>query len=32
VLGELVTTHLGNRNVQRVFPGYENPKYRGLVS
>ncbi len=31
VLGELVMKHLGNRNLKAVFPGYENPKFRGLV-
>jgi uncharacterized protein (DUF1501 family) len=30
VLGELVTRHLGNRNVEAVFPGY-NPKFRNLI-
>jgi uncharacterized protein (DUF1501 family) len=34
VLGELVTTHLGNRDLREVFPGYAvNPrKFRGLIS
>ena len=32
VLGELVTRHLGNRQVASVFPGYEEPKFRGLVA
>jgi len=34
VLGELVTTHLGNRDLREVFPEYSvNPKkFRGLVS
>ena len=32
VLGELVAKHMGNRNLQAVFPGYENPKFRGLIS
>lgn len=31
VLGELVTRHLGNANLQAVFPGYQNPKFRGLL-
>jgi uncharacterized protein (DUF1501 family) len=31
VLGELVTRHLGNRQLGSVFPGYEEPKFRGLV-
>src|SRR5262249_35737552 len=31
VLGELVTRHLGNRQIANVFPGYESPKYRGLI-
>jgi uncharacterized protein (DUF1501 family) len=31
VLGELVTRQLGNRNMANVFPGYEQPKFRGLV-
>jgi uncharacterized protein (DUF1501 family) len=31
VLGELVTTHLGNREVARVFPNYQQPKFRGLL-
>jgi uncharacterized protein (DUF1501 family) len=31
VLGELVTRHLGNRQIATVFPGFEEPKYRGLV-
>ena len=32
VLGELVTSHLGNSQLARVFPGYEAPKFRGIVS
>jgi uncharacterized protein (DUF1501 family) len=32
VLGELVTVHLGNREIKNVFPGYTEPKYRGLVT
>ena len=31
VLGELVAKHLGNPNVKAVFPGYDNPKFRGLL-
>jgi uncharacterized protein (DUF1501 family) len=31
VLGELVAKHLGNTNLTAVFPGYENPKFRGLI-
>jgi len=31
VLGELVTRHLGNRQIANVFPGYNDPKFRGLV-
>jgi uncharacterized protein (DUF1501 family) len=32
VLGELVARHVGNTNVRSVFPGYENPKFRGLLA
>lgn len=32
VLGELVTRHLGNRQIASVFPGYTEPKYRGLIA
>jgi uncharacterized protein (DUF1501 family) len=32
VLGELVTRHLGNRQVVSVFPGYAEPRFRGLVA
>jgi uncharacterized protein (DUF1501 family) len=32
VLGELVSRHLGNTNVKSVFPGYDNPKFRGLLA
>ena len=32
VLGELVARHMGNSNLQAVFPGYENPKFRGLIA
>jgi uncharacterized protein (DUF1501 family) len=31
VLGELVTRHLGNRQIANVFPGYDAPNYRGLI-
>ena len=31
VLGELVAKHLGNSNLKAVFPGYENPQFRGLL-
>jgi uncharacterized protein (DUF1501 family) len=31
VLGELVTRHLGNHQVTSVFPGYDRPKFLGLV-
>jgi uncharacterized protein (DUF1501 family) len=31
VLGELVSRHMGNSNLNAVFPGYSNPKFRGLV-
>jgi uncharacterized protein (DUF1501 family) len=31
VLGELVTRHLGNRSIASVFPGYDEPKFRGLI-
>lgn len=32
VLGELVAKHLSNSNLKSVFPGYENPKFRGLLA
>jgi uncharacterized protein (DUF1501 family) len=32
VLGELVTRHLGNRQIAGVFPGYAEPRYRGLLA
>ena len=32
VLGELVVRHLGNPRVSSVFPGYEQPKFRGIVA
>ena len=31
ILGELVTRQLGNRNMATVFPGFEKPKFRGLL-
>jgi uncharacterized protein (DUF1501 family) len=31
VLGELVAKHLGNPNLKSVFPGYDSPKFRGLI-
>ena len=31
VLGELVTRHLGNQNISSVFPGYNKPRFRGLI-
>jgi uncharacterized protein (DUF1501 family) len=32
VLGELVTTQLGNKSLAKVFPGYDQPKFRGLMA
>jgi uncharacterized protein (DUF1501 family) len=32
VLGELVTRHLGNRQIASVFPGYADPKFHGLIA
>ncbi|MBV8843302.1 MAG: DUF1501 domain-containing protein [Bryobacterales bacterium] len=32
VLSELVVRHLGNPRIVDVFPGYDQPKFRGLVS
>jgi uncharacterized protein (DUF1501 family) len=32
VLGELVTRHLGNRQILNVFPGFSSPNFRGVVS
>jgi uncharacterized protein (DUF1501 family) len=32
VLGELVTRHLGNRQIATVFPGFARPKFPGLVA
>ena len=31
VLGEVVVKHLGNPNLKAVFPGYTEPKFRGLL-
>lgn len=31
VLGELVQTHLGNRDLQQIFPGYHKQNFRGLI-
>ena len=32
VLGELVERSLGNARVSTVFPGYQQPKFRGIVA
>jgi uncharacterized protein (DUF1501 family) len=32
VLGELVERHLGNARLSSVFPGYDQPKFRGLIA
>ena len=32
VLGELVARHLGNGQLASVFPGYTQPKFRGLIT
>jgi uncharacterized protein (DUF1501 family) len=32
VLGELVTRHLGNRELKNVFPEYTDPKFRGIIA
>ena len=32
VLGELVVKHLGNSQLAGVFPGYTQPKFRGLIA
>ncbi len=32
VLGECVTKHLGNRDLAQVFPGYERPRFRQILS
>jgi uncharacterized protein (DUF1501 family) len=31
VLSELVAHHLGNRNLNTVFPGYANPKFLNVI-
>ena len=31
VLGELVQTHLGNRDLRSVFPGFSSKSFRGLI-
>ena len=31
VLGELVSKHVGNKDLRSVFPGYTQPKFRGLI-
>ncbi len=31
VLGELVARHMGNRQLASVFPGYAEPRFRGLL-
>src|SRR5579863_9207913 len=32
VLGEMVVRHLGNQHLASVFPGYDQPKFRGLLA
>jgi uncharacterized protein (DUF1501 family) len=32
VLGELVTAHLGNRDLKNVFPGFTASRFRGIVA
>jgi uncharacterized protein (DUF1501 family) len=32
VLGELVVRHLGNKQIDNVFPGYGSPQFRGIVA
>ena len=32
VLGELVTRQLGNKKMSAVFPGYDQPKFRGILT
>jgi uncharacterized protein (DUF1501 family) len=32
VLSELVARHLGNANLRSVFPGYDSPKFHGLLA
>jgi uncharacterized protein (DUF1501 family) len=31
VLGELVLSHLGNRNLSEIFPAYAPRKFRSLI-
>jgi uncharacterized protein (DUF1501 family) len=31
VLAELVAEHLGNLQIKRVFPGYDAPRFRGVI-
>ena len=31
VLGEVVTKQLGNKKIETVFPGFNQPKFRGLM-
>jgi hypothetical protein len=31
MLGELVQTHLGNRELGNVFPGFSPKSFRGLI-
>jgi uncharacterized protein (DUF1501 family) len=32
VLGELVAGQMGNSRIGEVFPGYENPRFRGILA
>ena len=32
VLSEMVVRHLGNKQIGSVFPGYDQPKFRGLLA
>jgi uncharacterized protein (DUF1501 family) len=32
VLGELVAKHVGNPDLRSVFPGYDSPRFRGLLA
>ena len=32
ILGELVTSHMGNPRLGEVFPGYESRGFRGIVA
>ena len=32
VLGELVARQLGNTQINKVFPGYDQPKFRGIFA